>query len=72
MSLPFSRDEFLGNIRSGNRRANNAPQNLSYFEVHGDSYTSEYSIELFENAFMEKPTSLRIKLVDKALDRKDK
>lgn len=61
MKLPFKKQEFLGNIRSGNRRENNAPRNLSYFDVHQDSYTSNYSIELFKELFKnENPTSLKI------------
>ena len=61
MKLPFKKQEFLGNIRSGNRRENNAPRNLNYFDVHLDSYTSNYSIELFNELFKKNPTSLKIK-----------
>lgn len=63
MKLPFKKQEFLGNIRSGNRRENNAPRNLNHFDVHQDSYTSNYSIELFNELFKEKPAALKIKPV---------
>lgn len=63
MKLPFKKQDFLGNIRSGNRRENNSPRNLSHFDVHQDSYTSNYSIELFNGLFKEKPSALKIKPV---------
>lgn len=65
MKLPFKKEDFLGNIRSGNRRENNSPRNLSYFDVHQDNYTSEFSIELFNGIYKEKPSQLKIKLIDK-------
>ena len=64
MKLPFKKEEFLGNVRSGNRRENNSPRNLSYFEVHSDNYTSQFSIELFRSIYKENPSSLKIKPID--------
>lgn len=64
MKLPFKKEEFLGNIRSGNRRENNSPRNLNYFDVHSDNYTSEFSIELFKGIYKEKPRSIKIKPID--------
>lgn len=64
MKLPFKKEEFLGNIRSGNRRENNLPRNLNYFDVHLDNYTSEFSIELFAGSCKEKPTQLKIQPID--------
>ena len=65
MKLPFKKEEFLGNIRSGNRRENNSPRNLSYFDVHQDNYTSEFSIELFNSVYKENPSELKIQPIDK-------
>lgn len=28
MKLPFKKEEFLGNVRSGNKRENNSPRNF--------------------------------------------
>lgn len=60
MKLPFKREEFLGNVRSGKRRENNSPCNTAYFNVYHDSYTSEYAIELFESVYKEKTNALKI------------
>lgn len=60
MKLPFKKEEFLGNIRSGKRRENNSPCNTSHFNVYHDSYTSEYAIELFESIYSGKPDALAI------------
>lgn len=60
MKLPFKKEEFLGNVRSGKRRENNSPCNTEYFNVYHDSYTSEYAIELFESIYKEKTSALRI------------
>lgn len=60
MKLPFKKEEFLGNIRSGKRRENNSPCNTEHFNVYHDSYTSEYAIELFESIYKEKTKILRI------------
>lgn len=60
MKLPFRQEEFLGNIRSGKRRENNLPCNIDHFNVHYDSYTSEYSMELFESVYKEKTDKLLI------------
>lgn len=60
MKLPFRKEEFLGNIRSGKRRENNSPCNIDHFNVHHDSYTSEYSIELFESIYKDKTDTLLI------------
>ena len=61
MKLPFKKEEFLGNIRSGNKRENNSPRNLNYFDVHIDNYTSEYSIELFKSIYKDITNTLKIK-----------
>lgn len=63
MKLPFKKEEFLGNIRSGNKRENNSPRNLNHFDVHLDNYTSNYSVELFKSLFKENPRELKIKPV---------
>ena len=60
MKLPFKKEEFLGNIRSGKRRENNSPCNTSHFNVYHDSCTSEYAIELFESVYSDKPDALVI------------
>ena len=60
MKLPFKKEEFLGNIRSGKRRENNSPCNTSHFNVYHDSCTSEYAIELFESIYSDKPDTLAI------------
>lgn len=60
MKLPFKKEEFLGNIRSGKRRENNSPCNTAHFNVYHDSYTSEYAIELFESIYKEKTNNLKI------------
>lgn len=64
MKLPFKKDEFLGNIRSGKRKENKAPRNLSYFDVHTDNYTSEFSVELFKSVYKENTSTLKIKPID--------
>ncbi len=64
MKLPFKKEEFLGNIRSGNRRENNSPRNLNYFDVHLDNNTSEFSIELFKEVYKKNPTAMKIKPID--------
>ncbi len=64
MKLPFKKEEFLGNIRSGNRRENNSPRNLSYFDVHLDNYTSEFSIELFNSIYNQNTSILKIKPIN--------
>lgn len=60
MKLPFKKEEFLGNIRSGKRRENNSPCNIDHFNVHYDSYTSEYSMELFKSVYKDKTDRLLI------------
>ena len=60
MKLPFKQEEFLGNIRSGKKKDNNSPCNIDHFNVHYDSYTSEYSIELFESLYKDKTDRLLI------------
>ena len=64
MKLPFKKEEFLGNVRSGNKRENNSPRNLSYFDVHLDNYTSEYSVALFNSVTKENPSQLEIMPID--------
>lgn len=64
MKLPFKKEEFLGNIRSGKRRENNSPRNLNHFDVHLDNYTSEFSVELFKGIFKENPSTMKIIPVD--------
>lgn len=64
MKLPFKKEEFLGNVRSGNKRENNSPRNLSYFDVHLDNYTSEYSVALFKSVTQENPSQLEIMPID--------
>ena len=64
MKLPFKKEEFLGNVRSGNKRENNSPRNLSYFDVHLDNYTSEYSVALFNSVTKENPSELEIMPID--------
>lgn len=60
MKLPFKKEDFLGNVRSGKKRENNSPCNTEYFNVYHDSYTSEYSIELFESVYKNKTNKLKI------------
>ena len=60
MKLPFKEEEFLGNIRSGKRKENNSPCNIDHFNVHYDSWTSEYSMELFESVYKDKTDKLLI------------
>jgi len=60
MKLPFKQEDFLGNIRSGKRRDNNSPCNIDHFNVHYDSYTSEYSMALFESVYKGKTDKLLI------------
>ena len=64
MKLPFKKEEFLGNVRSGNKRENNSPRNLSYFDVHLDNYTSEYSVALFNSVTEDNPSQLEIMPID--------
>lgn len=64
MKLPFKKEDFLGNVRSGNKRENNSPRNLSYFDVHLDNYTSEYSVALFKSVTQENPSQLEIMPID--------
>lgn len=60
MKLPFKKEEFLGNVRSGKKRENNSPCNTEHFNVYHDSYTSEYAIELFESVYKTKTNTLKI------------
>lgn len=60
MKLPFKKEEFLGNVRSGKKRENNSPCNTEHFNVYHDSYTSEYAIELFESVYKNKTNTLKI------------